>query len=42
MKDIGVDVDENVTARAFDLMAWRSADQALLVDAYGVGIATNV
>ncbi len=42
MKDIGVDVDDNVTARAFDLMAWRSADQALLVDAYGVGIATNV
>jgi len=42
MKDIGVDVDENVTARAFDLMAWRSADQALLVDSYGVGITKTV
>jgi len=42
MKDIGVDVDDNVTARAFDLMAWRSADQKLLVDAYGVGLTKNV
>ena len=42
MKDIGVDVDENVVARAFDLMAWRSADQALLVDVYGVGLKKNI
>lgn len=42
MKDIGVDVDDNVTARAFDLMAWRSADQKLLVDTYGVGLTRTV
>jgi hypothetical protein len=42
IKDIGVDVDDNITARAFDVMAWRSADQKLLVSTYGVGIARNV
>jgi len=36
IKDIGVDVDDNVVARAVDLMAWYSFDCAKLVDAYGV------
>jgi hypothetical protein len=36
IKDIGVDVDDNVVARAVDLMAWYSIDSAKLVDAYGV------
>lgn len=36
IKDIGVDVDDNVVARAVDLMAWYSFDSAKLVDAYGV------
>jgi len=38
MKDIGVDVFDNVTARAFDVMAWRSAHESVLVSAYGVGL----
>lgn len=36
IKDIGVDVDDNIVARAVDLMAWYSFDSAKLVDAYGV------
>lgn len=36
MKDIGVDVFDNVTARAFDIMAWRSAHQGIINAAYGV------
>jgi hypothetical protein len=36
IKDIGVDVDDNVVARAVDLMAWYTIDSAKLVDAYGV------
>lgn len=36
IKDIGVDVDDNVVARAIDMMAWYSFDSAKLVDAYGV------
>jgi N4-gp56 family major capsid protein len=36
IKDIGVDVDDNVVARAVDLMAWYSFDTDKLVDAYGV------
>lgn len=36
MKDIGVDVFDNVTARAFDIMAWRSAHQAIITKEYGV------
>ena len=35
MKDIGIDVFDNVTARAFDIMAWRSAHQAVITKAYG-------
>lgn len=42
MKDIGVDVFDNVTARAFDLMAWRSAHQGLTNDAYGVTLIDAV
>lgn len=38
MKDIGVDVFDNVTARAFDIMAWRSAHQAILSANYGVSM----
>jgi hypothetical protein len=38
IKDIGVDVFDNVTARAFDLMAWRSADQSILKSAWGVAL----
>lgn len=36
MKDIGIDVFDNVTARAFDIMAWRSAHQGITNDAFGV------
>lgn len=36
IRDIGVDVDDNVVARALDLMAWYSFDAAELVDEYGV------
>lgn len=36
IRDIGVDVDDNVVARALDLMAWYSADCDKLVDEYGV------
>lgn len=36
IRDIGVDVDDNVVSRALDLMAWYSVDTTLLVDEYGV------
>lgn len=36
IKDIGVDVDDNVVARAMDLMAWYTVDSKKLVDSYGV------
>lgn len=36
IKDIGVDVDDNVVSRAMDLMAWYSVDTVKLVDEYGV------
>lgn len=36
IQDIGVDVDDNVTARAMDLMGWYSGDADELVDLYGV------
>lgn len=36
IKDIGVDVDDNVVARAIDLMAWYSFHCDKLVDDYGV------
>jgi len=38
MKDIGIDVFDNVVARAFDVMAWRSADQKVTNKDYGVTI----
>ncbi len=42
IRDIGVDVDDNVVARALDLMAWYSIDVKELVDAYGVVIEDSV
>lgn len=42
IRDIGVDVDDNVVARALDLMAWYSIDVKELVDAYGVIIEDSV
>lgn len=42
MQDIGVDVDDNVTARAFDLMGWYSGDADELVDAWGVQIEDDI
>jgi N4-gp56 family major capsid protein len=36
IKDIGVDVDDNVVARAIDLMGWYSFHTDKLVDSYGV------
>lgn len=42
IRDIGVDVDDNVVARALDLMAWYSADCDQLVDAYGVIIKDDL
>ena len=38
IKDIGVDVFDNVTARAFDLMGWRSGHQDILASEYGVAL----
>jgi hypothetical protein len=42
MQDIGVDVDDNVTARAFDLMGWYTGDAAELVDLWGVQIEDDI
>jgi hypothetical protein len=42
MQDIGVDVDDNVVARAFDLMGWYSGDADELVDLYAVTIEDDV
>lgn len=42
MQDIGVDVDDNVTARAFDLMGWYSGDADELVDAWGVQLEDDI
>ena len=42
IKDIGVDVDDNVVARAIDLMAWYSFNTDKLVDAYGVIIEDSL
>lgn len=42
MQDIGVDVDDNVVARALDLMAWYSAAAGELVDGYSVAIEDSV
>lgn len=41
MQDIGVDVDDNIPARAFDLMGWYAGDAAEQVDAYGVLIESG-
>jgi hypothetical protein len=38
IRDIGVDVDDNVVARALDLMAWYSVDVDTLVDGYGIAL----
>jgi N4-gp56 family major capsid protein len=42
IQDIGVDVDDNVTARAFDLMGWYSGHASELVDTYAVAIEDDV
>lgn len=42
IQDIGVDVDDNVVARAMDLMGWYSGDADELVDAYGVQIEDDI
>lgn len=42
MQDIGVDVDDNVTARAMDLMGWYTGDADELVDVYGVEIQDDI
>lgn len=42
MQDIGVDVDDNVTARAFDLMGWYSGDADELVDLWAVAVEDDV
>jgi len=41
-QDIGVDVDDNIPARAFDLMGWYSGDSDELVDLYSVMIQDDV
>ncbi len=42
IQDIGVEVDDNVGARAFDVMGWYSGDADELVDLYSVGIEDDV
>jgi len=42
MQDISVDVDDNVTARAFDLMGWYGGATSELVDAYAVKVSSQV
>ncbi len=42
IQDIGVDVDDNVVARAMDLMGWYSGDADELVDLYGVQIEDDI
>lgn len=42
MQDLGVDVDDNITARAFDLMGWYSGDADELVDTWGVQIEDDI
>jgi N4-gp56 family major capsid protein len=41
-QDIGVDVDDNIPARAFDLMGWYSGDADELVDLYGVQVEDDI
>lgn len=40
--DLRVDVDDNIPARAFDVMAWYAGDAAELVDAYGVNVQDDI
>lgn len=42
IQDIGVDVDDNVVARAMDLMGWYSGDADELVDLYSVAIEDDI
>ena len=42
IQDVGVDVDDNVVARAMDLMGWYSGDADELVDLYGVQIEDDI
>jgi len=42
IQDIGVDIDDNVGARAFDAMGWYSGDADELVDVYAVCIEDDV
>ena len=42
IQDIGVDVDDNIVARAFDLMGWYSGDADELVDLWGVQIEDDI
>lgn len=42
IQDIGVDVDDNVVARAMDLMGWYSGDADELVDGYGIQIEDDI
>ena len=42
MQDLAVDIDDNVTARAFDMMAWYSGDSSVLVADYGVQIEDDI
>jgi len=41
-QDLGVDVDDNIPARAFDLMGWYAGDADELVDLYSVCIEDDV
>lgn len=40
--DLRVDVDDNIAARAFDLMAWYAGNAAELVDVYGVNVQDDI
>lgn len=40
--DLRVDIDDNIPARAFDVMAWYAGDAAELVDAYGCNVQDDI
>lgn len=42
IQDIGVDVDDNVVARAMDMMGWYSGDAGTLVSAYIVEVQDDI
>lgn len=42
MQDIGVDIDDNVVARAMDLMGWYTGDADELVDAWGIQVEDDI